>query len=335
MKTKTLVLFSILCLVALFGLVTSMAFGADLLNLRPEELVQADGSDIDVGKYSVPSFVDWDNDYLGDLVIGCGDGKVRVYLNNGTEAEPIFSDFFYAQSVGADLYCEPSGCMGCFPRVVYWDADDLKDLLVGQSAGTLKLFLNINTDSDPSFDGGTLLQVGPLGSKVNIEVGGRPTPTVIDWNNDDKKDLVLGAIDGKIHIFLNEGTDTEPDFIDKIFAQDGDIDLVVPSFRSSPVIFDADNDGKKDLIVGNTNGELLLYSNVGSDADPSFSGFVPVESTGVPIVLVGTPRSRPYVCYWTGDGHFGPKDVYPDVLIGAYDGNVHLYQGIIPLTCQE
>jgi len=316
-------------IVVVSGLVIpTKVFGVDPLNLGPEEVVQADGVDIDVGTYSVPSFVDWDSDNLGDLVIGCGDGKVRVYLNDGTESGPHFSDYFYAQSGGSDLYCPPSGCMGCFPRVVYWDDDALKDLLVGQSDGKVKIFLNAGTDSDPNFDSGTLLQVGPPGSKVNIDVGARATPCVVDWNNDDKKDLVIGAYDGKIHIFLNEGTDTEPDFLVETRAQENGLDLDVPSDRSSPDLFDVDDDGKKDFIVGNTEGQLLLYNNVGTDADPNFSGYVAVESNGVSIDLAGSARSRPYVCYWTGDGYFGPIDGYPDVLIGASDGKVHLYQGI-------
>jgi hypothetical protein len=53
-----------------------------------------------------------------------------------------------------------------------------------------------------------------------------------------------------------------------------------------------------------------------------------VESNSVPIDLAGSARSRPYVCYWTGDGYFGPIDGYPDVLIGGSDGKVHLYRGI-------
>jgi hypothetical protein len=298
-----------------------------LLNLGPEELVQAGGVNIDVGTYSVPSFVDWDNDNLKDLVIGTGSGYVRVYLNDGTESAPSFSDYFYAQSNGANLYCPPSGCLGCFPRVVYWDADARKDLLVGQADGIVKIFLNIGTDSAPTFDGGTFLQVGPLGSKINIDVGYRATPSVMDWNNDEKKDLVVGALDGKINIFINQGTDTGPDFLTKIFAQENGSDLLVPGQRASPGVFDADFDGKKDLLVGNTNGQLLFYSNVGTDSAPTFSGYSLVESTGVDIDLPSS-RSRPFVCYWTGDGYFGPIDAYPDVLIGASDGQVHLYQGI-------
>jgi len=303
-----------------------------LLYLGPEELVQADGNDIQVPGYSVPSFVDWNNDKLNDLVIGegggFGDAKVRVYLNAGTESNPQFSDYFYAQSNGSDLTCPASGCLGCFPRVDYWDADDSKDLLVGQADGTVKIFLNIGTDESPTFDGGTLLQVGKPGSKANIDVGARATPSFVDWNNDDRKDLVVGAYDARIHIFINEGTDTEPDFLLETFANENGSDLAVPGKRASPVILDLDGDGKKDLLTGNTDGQLLFYRNVGTDTRPSFSGYSLIESGGVPIDLPGWPRSRPFICYWTGDGHFGPIDAYPDVLIGAGDGKVHLYTGI-------
>ncbi|MFQ5805858.1 MAG: FG-GAP repeat domain-containing protein, partial [Phycisphaerae bacterium] len=293
------------------------------LNLGPEELVQAGGIDIDVPGYSVPSFVYWDGDDLRDLVIGQGSGayaaKVRVYPNVGTVAHPQFSDYFYAQSDGADLSVPGSGCLGLFPRVVYWDADGRKDLLVGQADGRVRLFLNVGSDDDPTFDGGTFLRVGdPI--KVDIDVGARATSAVVDWNGDGRKDLVVGALDGKIHVFLNEGTDTEPDFHSEQLAQLNSADLVVPTARSSPVILDLDDDGKKDLLTGNTAGQLLFYPNTGSEVAPSFSYYSMVESDGAAIDLPGTPRSRPFVCDWTDDG-------LPDVLIGAGDGKLHLYQG--------
>ena len=304
-----------------------------VLNLGPEEIIQANGVDIQVPGYSVPSFVDWNNDKLNDLVIGegggFGDAKVRVYLNVGTEPSPQFSDYFYAQSDGSDLVCSASACLGCFPRVEYWDVDERKDLLVGQADGTVKIFLNIDTDESPTFDSGTFLQVGLPGSKTNINAGARATPCLVDWNNDGRKDLVAGAYDGRIHIFINEGTDTEPDFLAETFAQANGSDLAVPGKRASPIVIDLDMDDRKDILAGNTDGQLLFYRNIGTDAEPIFSDYKLVESNGVPIDLPGSPRSRPSICYWTGDGHFGPIDAYPDVLIGASDGKVHLYRGIL------
>ena len=301
------------------------AFGRDVPSFAAEEFVQAGGVDIGVPGYSVPSFVDWNNDGLRDLVVGQGSSSatatVRIYLNVGTAAAPEFADYLIAQSDGADLVVPGSGCLGTFPRVVYWDADDRKDLLIGQADGRVELFLNVNTDADPSFDGGTYLQVGEPGFKTDLDVGYRATSSTADWDNDGRKDLIVGAYDGKIHVFLNEGSDGAPDFRAESFAQDDGADLLVPSNRSSPVVFDLDGDGAKDLVVGNTEGQMLFYRNVGTDAAPAFSGYSPIEADGAPIDLAGTPRSRPSVCYWTDDG-------YPDLLIGAGDGLVHLCRGI-------
>ncbi len=299
----------------------------NIFNLGMEELIKADGLNIDIGTYSVPSTTDWNNDGLMDLIVGTGTGKVRVYLNIGTKTKPEFSELdnnaFYARKLnGSDIYCTPSGCMGCFPRVVYWDSDSLKDLIIGQSAGSIMFFRNINTDEEPLFDNGTLLTTN---GDSAINVGSRPTPSVVDWNNDGLKDLVIGALDGKIHIFINEGTDAEPVFLSGICAQEDGTDLIVknnsePSHpRSSPVIFDFNFDGKKDILTGNKDGELLLYKNVGTDEAPLFSGYEPVDTNGIEIDLPDTPRSRPFVCYWDEDG-------YPDVLIGAADGLIHLYR---------
>jgi hypothetical protein len=326
----------IAAILVVFGLMAApQRIFATLLNLGPEELVWAGGTEITVPGYSVPSYVDWNNDGLEDLVVGEGGGGgnpgyVRIYLNEGTASSPQFSGPSYAMSGGTELTYSSGcncGCLGLFPRVVYWDGDDRKDLIVGTPDGTVILYRNIGTDTDPTFDGGTMLQFGPAEPKADISVGLRATPTVIDWNNDGMKDLAVGALDGRIHLFINEGTDVAPDFLIETFAKNEDgSDLVVPPLgpifgRSSPVILDLDGDGCKDLLTGNTEGKLLFYKNVGSDSEPVFSGYVLVESAGVAIDLEGDPRSRPFVCDWTGDG-------YLDVLIGAGDGMVHLYQGV-------
>ena len=83
------------------------------LTLGPEGLVRAGGAGIDVPDYSVPSFIHWDDDGLMDLVVGEGSGtyvgKIRVYLNTGTHAQPQFSAYSYVQSDGVDLELPGSG----------------------------------------------------------------------------------------------------------------------------------------------------------------------------------------------------------------------------------
>ncbi len=311
------------------------------IDFGPEEIIQAGGVDIQVPGYSVPSFEDFDGDGLKDLIVGQGSGsssgKVRLYPNVGTEAEPQFDSFFYAQSDGVDLICPGSGCMGCFPRLVYWDADDLKDLLVGLSNGTVKIFLNIGTETEPTFDGGqdVLVEAGGMGV-FGLDVGNRATPSLVDWNGDGLLDLVSGAYDGWIHIFLNDGCqDLMPCFLSSTatgqLVQEDDAVLTVPGSRSSPVVVDLDGDGLMDLLIGNTYGQVLFYPNIGTETAPAFSGYTAVTSEGQPIDLVGSARSRPDVCTWTGDGYFGPKDGYLDLIIGSADGRVRLYRGV-PMT---
>jgi hypothetical protein len=204
--------------------------------------------------------------------------------------------------------------------VVDADLDGRKDLLIGEAEGTIRLYRNINTDDDPEFDGGVLLEVGEAGAKTAIDVGQRPTPIVIDWNNDGARDLLIGAKDGLLRLYINSGTDSSWDFRTVHIVQENGADLIVPTLRASPHLIDIDGDDKKDLLAGNTEGQVLFYSNIASDASPEFSGYSLVEADGIPIDLDGLARSRPFVCDWDDDG-------LNDLLVGGSDGLVHLYMG--------
>ena len=319
-------------LLIVWGLVLGVVPVQAQLDFGPETLIQAGDADITVPGYSVPSLVDFDNDGQQDLIVGEGSGfypaKVRLYLNSGSASNPEFTTFSHIQAGGVVLTCTGSGCMGCFPRVVQWDGDGKKDFLVGHSVGTIMVYLNIGTDASPVFDDGRYLQVGPAGGKVNINVGGRPALTVADWDNDGRKDLVVGAKDGTVRLFINAGTDAAPDFLAESRVQMGTSNLIVPTTRASVVVDELTGDGKKDLLAGNTEGQVLLYTNVGTDASPSFIAYKYVTSEGAAIDLPGVPRARPSVCDWNEDG-------LKDLLIGAGDGTVHLYMGMAPSPCAD
>ncbi len=110
-NTRSLFIFSFLPILLL--LISPMPVWAEWV-LGPVEFVQANGVDIQVPGYSVPSFVPWDGDSLPDLVLGEGGltsypGKVRIYLNVGTFDEPSFGDYSFVQSNGVDLEIQGGG----------------------------------------------------------------------------------------------------------------------------------------------------------------------------------------------------------------------------------
>lgn len=58
--------------------------------------IQADGKDIEFSRFADPCVTDWNGDGLKDLFIGyCySTGKVKGYLNSGTNQSPVFTSAF-------------------------------------------------------------------------------------------------------------------------------------------------------------------------------------------------------------------------------------------------
>ncbi len=74
-----------------------------------------------------------------------------------------------------------------------------------------------------------------------------------------------------------------PELEPAAFIADG-TNLLTAGTMSAPSVVDWNNDGKKDLLVGQFDqGKVWLYLNRGSDASPAFSGATPVLSGGTQI----------------------------------------------------
>ena len=173
------------------------------------------------------------------------------------------------------------------PVLVDFDSDGLDDLLVADGSGKLLLYKGV-AGADWSVLSGVQL------SGVTLPVGA--VPFVADWNNDDRKDLLVGAADGSVSLFLNAGTQVAPVFATALPLQDVNGPLNVGS-NATPLLFDLNDDGAKDLIVGSGNGTLYKFLNIGSDADPLLAA---------PVVLIaaapGAANASALVVDWDADG---------------------------------
>ena len=85
-----------------------------------------------------------------------------------------------------------------------------------------------------------------------------------DWNNDGLKDLIVGNT-FETRVYVNTGTREEPVFAEAVILK---LDKQSYPIKSSPYLFDIDNDGKLDLII--SNGGISFYKNTGTNEKPEY-----------------------------------------------------------------
>lgn len=152
---------------------------------------------------------------------------------------------------------------------------------------------------------------------VDILVNQNSYPVIVDWNEDGKKDLVIGEFTGTTRLYLNVGTNSAPIFDTYTLLTAGG--NPINWYKANPVVYDLDVDGKKDLVVGSANGYVVLYKNVGTNEAPLFTSHDTLKTrSGSPILVTGG-ASRPTFVDWKGDGDL-------DLIVGGYEGNVQYFE---------
>lgn len=89
--------------------------------------------------------------------------------------------------------------------------------------------------------------------------------------------------------------------------------------RAAPVTDDWNGDGKKDLIIGNMDGNIVIYLNRGTDEAPVLDSPYLLQVDGE-IFDAGT-RTAPRIFDWNGDG-------LKDLLIGEMQGYVYYLKNV-------
>jgi len=293
--------------------------GSEPIQFQPAALVQANGSPLNPGGQVIPCVVDWNNDALPDLVVGYQPAfKVAVYLNSGNGTQPVFTSSNNLQAAGADIYLPSGGCGSPAPWVCDFDDDGRKDLLAGDgSNGKVYFYRNINTDANAVLTNGVALMMN--GSPLSVTY--RATPYVHDWDEDGLPDLLCGDGNGYVHWFRNVGTRQSPVYTSDVLIQAGGL-AVNFGARSSVRVCDWDGDGVKDL-VGSGSNNAAWCRNIGNNGSPVLAGLVrlhaPLAGLGLAKIDTGY-RMRLEIIDWNQDG-------LCDLLIGNWDGYLHLYQG--------
>jgi len=198
------------------------------------------------------------------------------------------------------------------PFVVDYNLDGEKDLLVGTGGGKVALFTNTGTDSAPVLVEYDLLRADGKA----IDVGTHAAPLMIDYNNDGKRDLLVGNGEGYLFCYINKGTRVHPRFASPVTIQDIDGKALAVESYCTPCVVDWNDNNKKDILLGSGNGRLVLYRNEGSAADPLFSSAMPVELGGVEMEM--GDQTTPLVGDWDGDGG-------KDLLIRNEEGHLYLF----------
>lgn len=154
-------------------------------SLTFEANLVAGASPINVGSNSYPWVDDWNEDGLKDLLVGASDGRIRLYFNVGTNANPVFNDFQYlilADGTEIDLTARST------PIVADLNGDGLKDLTSGNIEGYVYFFENSGTNPHPQLADPDTLKTGT----ITIRPGATTRAAPIDWNNDGLMDLMVG-----------------------------------------------------------------------------------------------------------------------------------------------
>lgn len=202
-----------------------------------------------------------------------------------------------------------------------YNEDGMLDIVVGDRNGYVNYFRRTGPGvNDLTSEGHLVASVG------DINTGTNSAPFLVDWNEDGLMDLILGrepTAGGSIWLYLNSGAVGAPVWTTYEAVNVGASPIAYS--RSIPHVIDMNQDGKKDMIIGEDYGHIYYLENTGTNAAPVFASSVMLQAGGTPIVFPsGYTDLKPYVVDWNGDG-------WLDIVTGNYVNYVYLFLSY-PLT---
>ncbi|RJP79232.1 MAG: hypothetical protein C4524_05570, partial [Candidatus Zixiibacteriota bacterium] len=185
-----------------------------------------------------PCFRDLDGD--GDLDVLTAGSYASIYLNQGSPNQPQFS-------LQVDTLKDITGSpiVATHGELADIDADGDQDLFAGHYNGYLRYYQNVGTAQSYAFQ---LISSNWFGTYVS---SGFNDPCFADLDGDGDLDLLIGAGDGTLKYWRNDGTPQSPNMT---LVSSSYLGLDVGD-DASPELADVDADGDLDLLVGRNPDE--------------------------------------------------------------------------------
>ena len=242
-------------------------------------------SAIDISVFPAGFYLDVNNDNVKDLIsspncnVGCKNiNNVWYYENNNASNNPDFN--LITEGFIQEEMIEIGE--GAHPVFFDYNSDGLMDIVIGNlsefdlsssnnSKSSLFLYKNVGTSTTPSYQLITTDYINISSTNLDL-VANQPTkglaPTFGDLDNDGDDDMLLGDINGKIHLFTNSaGAGNEAVFLLTTPGYSG-IDV---GNAASPQLIDLNRDSLLDLVIGKRNGTFSYYENTGTSSAPLFT----------------------------------------------------------------
>lgn len=228
---------------------------------------------IDLGSGSYPAVYDYNKDGKPDLILGSdgywqADGtlksKLSYFENTSTKGHPSFE-----LKTNDLLNISTSNISGAAPSFGDLDNDGKDDLVLGLADGTIQFFRN-NASSNtvvPDWQYVGLLQITDINGKLqNIDVGRYAAPFIYDIDSDGKQDLIVGADNGNLYYYQNQGTTAGTINLKHITDQLGGVKSAGTGIGLGehlvPYIGKMDDSGIPYLMLGSADGTIKRYTGL-------------------------------------------------------------------------